>query len=151
MVKRKRNKVITIYFYVMANKIKILLYYKYVKISNPSVLQKKTKRALWKASAYLQEQGFTNVKQLHGGIHEYGEKAGGKYFEGEMFVFDKRLHIPINRENPITITHCIYCNQSITRYIDCSFKSCESLFICCEACQYEHNGACSSTCEQMLT
>ena len=57
-----------------------------------------------KASAYLRERGFKNVRQLHGGIHEYGQKAGGKHFEGEMFAFDKRLHLPINEVNPLIIS-----------------------------------------------
>jgi UPF0176 protein len=102
-----------------------------------------------KASAYLREQGFQDVRQLHGGIHNYGEVAGGKYFEGEMFVFDKRLHIKINQENPTTIAECVYCQDPITRYIDCSNIRCDSLFVCCEACQTEHLGSCSSECEQL--
>lgn len=104
-----------------------------------------------KASAYLREQGFKKVRQLHGGIHEYGEKVGGKYFEGEMFVFDKRLHIPINSENPSVITQCIYCQKKITRYIDCAVTSCVSLFVCCEDCQKEHLGACSKECRVILS
>ena len=35
-----------------------------------------------KASAYLLEQGFKNVYQLHGGIIKYGLEAGGEDFEG---------------------------------------------------------------------
>jgi UPF0176 protein len=101
-----------------------------------------------KASAYLREQGFKHVRQLHGGIHEYGEKAGGKHFEGEMFVFDKRLHLPVNTIDPSVISHCQYCSTPITRYIDCAVPSCDSLFICCEACESAHHSACSDECEQ---
>lgn len=100
-----------------------------------------------KASAYLREQGFKKVRQLHGGIHEYGEKAGGKHFEGEMFVFDNRLHIPVNTVNPATISHCQFCQTPVTRYIDCCIQSCNSLFVCCESCQELHQGACSESCE----
>lgn len=100
-----------------------------------------------KASAYLRENGFKNVRQLHGGIHEYGVKVGGKHFEGEMFVFDKRLHVPVNEVNPQIISHCVYCEKEVARYIDCSVLSCDSLFICCENCQSEHHGACSMECE----
>jgi UPF0176 protein len=103
-----------------------------------------------KASAYLREQGFKNVRQLHGGIHEYGEQAGGKYFEGEMFVFDKRLHVPVNTENPTIISKCMYCAQPITRYVDCAEKSCPKLFICCAECQSLHSGACSAECEMKI-
>lgn len=101
-----------------------------------------------KASAYLRENGFKNVRQLHGGIHEYGEQAGGKYFEGEMFVFDSRLHVPVNKVNPTSITECLYCQKKMTRYVDCVVPSCDSLFTCCEECQEKHHGACSVKCEQ---
>lgn len=104
-----------------------------------------------KASAFLREQGFKKVRQLHGGIHEYGEQAGGKYFEGEMFVFDKRLHVPVNKENPTVIAHCKYCEVPVTRYVDCTAFGCPELFICCESCQTKHSGACCSECEQKVT
>lgn len=103
-----------------------------------------------KASAYLREQGFKHVRQLHGGIHEYGQKVGGKYFEGEMFVFDKRLHLPVNTVDPSVISHCQYCGTPITRYIDCAVPSCDSLFICCKTCESAHQSACSEECEQKL-
>lgn len=103
-----------------------------------------------KASAYLREHGFEKVRQLHGGIHEYGEKTGGKHFEGELFVFDNRLHVAINSVNPTIISECIYCKTKIARYVDCAEASCDELFICCQSCEEKHQGACSSKCEQML-
>ncbi|MDQ3008948.1 MAG: hypothetical protein M3Q81_05155, partial [bacterium] len=103
-----------------------------------------------KASAFLREQGFTKVRQLHGGVHEYGEQADGKFFEGEMFVFDKRLHVPVNKVNPTTLSHCIYCDQALTRYVDCVGPACDGLFICCPNCQENHLSACSANCEEKL-
>lgn len=103
-----------------------------------------------KASAYLREQGFTDVRQLHGGIHTYAEKTGGKHFEGELFVFDKRLHIPINEVDPTIISHCQHCQSTVTRYIDCAVNSCNSLFICCEKCERTFFGACSEACKEKL-
>jgi len=103
-----------------------------------------------KASAYLREQGFSNVRQLHGGIHDYGVKAGGKYFEGEMFVFDKRLHVPVNQINPSVTAHCVHCELAITRYIDCPVLTCDSLFSCCEPCEKAQLGACSTDCQENL-
>ena len=99
-----------------------------------------------KASAYLRSIGFKKVRQLRGGIHGYGQKVGGKYFEGEMFVFDKRLHTQVNTINPTIISACHYCLRPITRYIDCSLKSCHSLFICCSTCESKHFGTCSPKC-----
>ena len=103
-----------------------------------------------KASAYLRENGFKKVRQLHGGIHVYGEKTGGKYFDGELFVFDNRLHVAINHVNPEVITHCQYCQKKIARYVDCSETHCDSLFICCPECEELHQGACSEQCLQAL-
>jgi UPF0176 protein len=100
-----------------------------------------------KASAFLREKGFEKVRQLHGGVHEYGEQTGGKYFEGELFVFDKRLNVPVNSVDPSTISRCLYCNESITRFVDCHAHGCGTLFICCGTCETEHSGACSKDCE----
>lgn len=104
-----------------------------------------------KASAYLRENGFKKVRQLHGGIHEYGEQAEGKYFEGEMFVFDKRLHVPINKVNPETISHCQFCQEKITRFVDCVARTCGSLIVCCEDCENKHQSTCSDQCQRTLT
>jgi UPF0176 protein len=103
-----------------------------------------------KASAYLREQGFAKVRQLHGGIHEYGVKAGGKYFEGEMFVFDKRLHVPVNSVNPTTISQCKHCSSAVTKLVDCAIESCPELFVCCEKCQEKYQSTCSNTCQEKL-
>lgn len=98
-----------------------------------------------KASAYLREQGFKDVRQLHGGVHVYAEKTGGKHFEGELFVFDKRLHMSVNEVNPTVITHCEHCQTPLARYIDCAKRDrCRGLFICCETCETKHNSICSN-------
>lgn len=104
-----------------------------------------------KASAYLRQNGFKKVRQLHGGIHEYAKKTGGKYFEGEMFVFDKRLHIPVNTIDPTILTNCIYCQVPITRYTDCANLNCHSLFICCKTCESKNLSTCSAKCLNSLT
>ncbi len=104
-----------------------------------------------KASAYLREQGFQNVRQLHGGVHEYAEKTGGKFFDGELFVFDKRLHVPVNSVAPTVISHCTYCQRDCTEYVDCVAPGCDGLIICCAGCANEHHSACSSECEAVLT
>ena len=95
-----------------------------------------------KASAYLREKGFKKVRQLHGGIHRYYDKTGGKHFEGEMFVFDERLHIPVNDVDPKTISECDFCENKVSRYVDCTEKSCGKLFICCEECTKKNSGLC---------
>ncbi|VTT96842.1 rhodanese superfamily protein : Pseudouridine synthase, RluA family OS=Pedosphaera parvula (strain Ellin514) GN=Cflav_PD3454 PE=3 SV=1: Rhodanese: PseudoU_synth_2 [Gemmataceae bacterium] len=44
-----------------------------------------------KAAPYLIGRGFANVFQLDGGILKYFEECGGAHFDGECFVFDKRV------------------------------------------------------------
>jgi UPF0176 protein len=44
-----------------------------------------------KAAPYLIDRGFQNVYQLEGGILKYFEEVGNDHFDGECFVFDKRV------------------------------------------------------------
>jgi UPF0176 protein len=44
-----------------------------------------------KAVLYMQAQGFDNVLQLDGGILKYFEDVGGAHYEGDCFVFDRRV------------------------------------------------------------
>jgi UPF0176 protein len=44
-----------------------------------------------KAAPFLLQQGFENVYQLDGGILKYFEECGSEHFQGECFVFDKRV------------------------------------------------------------
>lgn len=103
-----------------------------------------------KASGYMRKKGFTDVRQLHGGIHRYSEKTGGKYFEGEMFVFDGRLHTKVNKVNPSVISKCVHCDEKVTRYIDCTAFGCPELFICCTTCDEKYSGTCSDTCKKKI-
>lgn len=101
-----------------------------------------------KASAYLREQGFEDVRQLHGGIHRYADKTGGKHFEGEMYVFDARVHIPVNQVNPSIISNCLHCEIPVARYVNCCNATCNRQFICCEACDKDFDSGCSRDCQQ---
>ena len=44
-----------------------------------------------KAAPFLRSKGFANVYQLDGGILKYFEEVGREHYEGECFVFDKRV------------------------------------------------------------
>jgi RluA family pseudouridine synthase len=44
-----------------------------------------------KAGPYMQREGFEQVYQLDGGILKYFEESGGAHYNGECFVFDKRV------------------------------------------------------------
>ncbi len=44
-----------------------------------------------KAGPFMKQQGFEQVFQLEGGILKYFEECGREHYEGECFVFDKRV------------------------------------------------------------
>jgi predicted sulfurtransferase len=44
-----------------------------------------------KASAVMLNAGFANVKQLKGGVLGYFEECGGDHWDGDCFVFDRRV------------------------------------------------------------
>lgn len=46
-----------------------------------------------KAAPYLEREGFSEVYQLDGGILKYFEQCGGAHFQGQCFVFDKRVSV----------------------------------------------------------
>ena len=52
-----------------------------------------------KATALLNANGF-EVKQLHGGIIEYGKVHGNAHWEGQCFVFDSRVALDLDPERP---------------------------------------------------
>ena len=58
-----------------------------------------------KAGPFLELSGFKNVFQLDGGILKYFEECGGAHYDGECFVFDRRVGVdPDLRE-----THSVLC------------------------------------------
>lgn len=48
-----------------------------------------------KASALFRQAGFRHVFQLEGGIVTYGERHGDAHWEGDCFVFDGRMMVPV--------------------------------------------------------
>ncbi len=100
-----------------------------------------------KASAYLLEQGFENVYQLHGGIIKYGIETGGKDFDGKCYVFDNRIAAEVNKVNPTTVSTCFVCGTACDRMVNCANSECNKHVPICEACANEMEGACSITCK----
>ncbi|MDD9952868.1 MAG: rhodanese-related sulfurtransferase [Candidatus Woesearchaeota archaeon] len=100
-----------------------------------------------KASAYMKEQGFTNVKQLHGGIIRYGEACGDAHWEGKCFVFDSRGAIDIDPSKESEhITQCTMCNLPCSKYHNCALVDCDKMFIACEKCTNTLEHCCSKLC-----
>ena len=58
-----------------------------------------------KASAVMLKAGFTDVKQLEGGVLDYFKETGGKYWNGDCFIFDERVAL----DKDLNETEYIYC------------------------------------------
>jgi len=66
-----------------------------------------------KAAPLLEREGFKNVLQLEGGILKYFEECGGAHYEGECFVFDKRVGLaPDLKETGSQL--CFACQMPLT-------------------------------------
>lgn len=101
-----------------------------------------------KASAYLLEQGFENVYQLHGGIIKYGLEEGGEDFEGKCYVFDNRVATEVNKVNPTVLSICYVCKKPSDRMVNCANPECNLHVPICESCGWELEGACSEACKK---
>jgi UPF0176 protein len=66
-----------------------------------------------KASAFLLDRGFRAVFQLDGGILRYHERARGRHFEGECFVYDRRVALD-RRLEPTGAAQCYRCFHAVT-------------------------------------
>ncbi len=65
-----------------------------------------------KASVIMRDAGFTNVRQLEGGILGYFQEVGGDHWNGECFVFDKRVALkPDLTETGTTV--CFACREPL--------------------------------------
>jgi UPF0176 protein len=100
-----------------------------------------------KASAYLLEQGFTDVYQLHGGIIRYGLEEGGENFDGKCYVFDNRITVDVNSINPTIISKCHICGTASDRMVNCANAECNTHVPVCENCGWAMEGACSEACK----
>ena len=99
-----------------------------------------------KASALLLREGFTNVFQLHGGIVRYGHEVGGEDFDGQCYVFDQRVVVPVNTVNPVVIGSCTVCGQKTEKMINCANAECNAHVLVCEDCSEKLEGCCSEKC-----
>lgn len=63
-----------------------------------------------KAGPALEEQGFSEIYQLDGGILKYFENCGGSHWQGECFIFDDRVAVDTDLV-PSTKGYCPDCVQ----------------------------------------
>ena len=65
-----------------------------------------------KAGPFMAREGF-NVFQLDGGILKYFEECGGAHFDGECFVFDKRVGVDAALKETGSVL-CFACQMPLT-------------------------------------
>lgn len=102
-----------------------------------------------KASSYMIKNGFKNIHQLEGGIINFCQKYPNTIWEGNCFVFDKRLMTDINQNNK-TITCCENCGLISDLYRNCKNVYCDRLVIMCVKCQEKLHGCCSIKCKNVF-
>jgi UPF0176 protein len=100
-----------------------------------------------KISGWLhKEVGIEEVYQLHGGIIRYAQEEDGEDFDGQCYVFDQRVVIPVNKVNPVTIGKCHVCETATDKMMNCANAACNNHVPICENCFHELDGCCSTTC-----
>ena len=66
-----------------------------------------------KASAVMLNEGFQDVRQLQGGVLGYFEEMGGAHWDGDCFVFDRR--VAVDPEMNVTGAEvCFACREPLT-------------------------------------
>ncbi len=93
-----------------------------------------------KASGFLVKHGFKDVYQLYGGIVTYMEKYPGQDFKGSLYVFDNRLVMSFNMDDPNReiVGRCVVCQKPSENYVNCKDNFCHRHFICCSECLGEN-------------
>lgn len=90
-----------------------------------------------KASGYLVLNGFKDVYQLRDGIQTFMEKYPNTYFKGKLYVFDNRLTVGFNTDDPNheIVGTCFHCNKPSDNYVNCEYDMCHYHYICCDDCK----------------
>ena len=66
-----------------------------------------------KASAVMLNAGFEDVRQIEGGILGYFEEVGGAHWNGDCFVFDRRVAVDPEL-NVTNVEVCFACREPLT-------------------------------------
>lgn len=66
-----------------------------------------------KAGPLMEEEGFSEIYQLDGGILRYFEDCGGEHYDGDCFVFDKRVAVDAKLRESV-FEQCYACQAVLT-------------------------------------
>lgn len=104
-----------------------------------------------KFSGWLKREGIgEDVGQLHGGIATYSKDpvAKGQLWDGQMYVFDERLTVPINQVEHNIVGKDHFDGTPCERYINCSNPECNKQILCSEENELKHLGGCTLECSK---
>ena len=103
-----------------------------------------------KLSGFLKAEGHENVGQLKGGIVTYGkdEIAKGQLWDGQCYVFDKRLKVPINRVEHVIVGKDHFDGTPCERQINCANPECNKQILTSEENEHKHLGGCTLACSK---
>lgn len=103
-----------------------------------------------KAIVAMEERGFTNVKQLDGGILNYIDQfpasKTSSLWDGECFVFDNRIAVDGDGRASQKYSACPHCGQPADHSIFC--VRCDSPAVLCDDCYNKKAETGSETCSK---
>lgn len=101
-----------------------------------------------KFSGFLKQEGFEDVMQLHGGIVSYGKdpEVRGENWDGQCFVFDDRLSVPVNSVNPTVVGKDYFTGEPCERYVSCANPECNKKILASEESEHRFLRSCSEHC-----
>ena len=101
-----------------------------------------------KLTGWLLKEGFEDVAQLHGGIHNYGTdpETQGELWDGKMYVFDERISVDVNRKEKTVVGKDWYDGTPCERYVNCGNPSCNRQFITSEENEHTYLRGCTHEC-----
>ena len=103
-----------------------------------------------KFSGFLKAEGHEHVGQLKGGIVTYGkdEVARGQLWDGQCYVFDKRLKVPINRVEHVIVGRDHFDGTPCERQINCANPDCNKQILASIENEHKHLGGCTIACSK---
>lgn len=101
-----------------------------------------------KFSGWMKREGFDDVSQLEGGIIKYGKDpdAQGQLWDGQCYVFDERIAVPINRVEHVIVGKDHFDGEPCERYVNCANPECNEQILCSEENEYLYMRSCTDEC-----
>ena len=101
-----------------------------------------------KLSGWMLKEGFEDVGQLNGGIHNYAtdEETQGEYWDGKMYVFDERISVDINKKEKTVIGRDWFDGTPCERYVNCANPYCNKQILMSEENEHKYLRGCSHEC-----